>query len=313
MARIVSTVLVAALLAATAAAFALTEGLKLQPSPIRQTQLVSKVFSPVCDCDTSDASIRFRLRRADRLDVSIVDGGGAIVRALVRGQSLPAGRVAFDWDGYDNAGTVVPEGEYKFRVHLRRERKTIDLPNPISVDVTAPAIRSFVLSRDVLSPDGDRRADRVIVRYRFTEKARALLYANGRRAALTNFARDEDKLDWFGKVGGRPLPAGRYRLQLGARDPAGNVAPRTAPKPVVIRYVALGRNRIEVAAGARFAVRVSSDARRIRWRLGSRGGIARPGTLVLRAPLQRGRFTLTVTARGHSTRAAVLVGAAAPR
>ena len=70
-----STALVVALLAATAAAFVLTQGLKSQPSPIRGTK-VDDVFSPVCACDTETASIAFRLREADRLDVGIVDGAG---------------------------------------------------------------------------------------------------------------------------------------------------------------------------------------------------------------------------------------------
>ena len=75
----------------------------------------------------------------------------------------------------------------------------------------------------------------------------------------------------------------------------------------MVRYVALGRNRIIAIAGARFALRVSSDARQVRWSLGGRSGFARPGTLRLRAPLQKGRFTLTVSANGHATRAAVFV------
>ena len=73
MARIASTVLVVALLAATAAAFALTQGLKLQKSPIFGTQ-VQPVFSPVCGCDKQTARIAFKLRNADRIDVAIVDG-----------------------------------------------------------------------------------------------------------------------------------------------------------------------------------------------------------------------------------------------
>jgi hypothetical protein len=62
-----------------------------------------------------------------------------------------------------------------------------------------------------------------------------------------------------------------------------------------------------VLAGGRFAIRVSTDARRVRWTLGTRSGRARPGTLRLRAPRQDGRFTLTVSANGYTARAAVFV------
>ena len=99
MARIASTVLVVLLLAATAAAFALTQGLKLQKSPIFGTD-VQAVFSPVCGCDRSRARISFKLREADRIDVSIV-GGGDSVRTLERGRSYPKGPVVIDQHGHN--------------------------------------------------------------------------------------------------------------------------------------------------------------------------------------------------------------------
>ena len=76
----------------------------------------------------------------------------------------------------------------------------------------------------------------------------------------------------------------------------------------MIRYVALGRKRISVTAGARFALRVSvrraaACAGRSPAGAASRG----PARCDLRAPLQKGRFTLTVSANGHATRAAVFV------
>ena len=116
MARIASTVLVVALLAATAAAFVLTQGLKSQPSPIRGTQ-VDDVFSPVCACETETAAISFRLRKSDRIDAAIVDERGDIVRTLERGARYEAGRVELRWDGRDDAGEVLPEGSYKPRIH----------------------------------------------------------------------------------------------------------------------------------------------------------------------------------------------------
>ena len=305
MARIASTVLVVALLAATAAAFALTQGLKLQKSPIFGTE-VDTVFSPVCDCDRETATIAFRLREADRVDVTIVDGD-EVVRTIERRRSYPRGRVVVEWDGRDDAGRVLPEGEYQPRVRLDDAHFTTTLPNPIRIDVTAPSIQDVSIRPLVISPDGDGRADRVVIRYRLSEPGRGMLFVDDRRRALTRFARTEEQIVWNGKLGGRALRPGTYALQLAAFDPAGNRAERTVPVRVRLRFVALGRDRIEVVAGARFAVRVSADAERIRWRLGPRSGVGAPGTLVLRAPRQKGRFTLTVTANGRAARAAVLV------
>ncbi len=304
-ARIASTVLVVALLAATAAAFALTQGLKLEKSPIFGTQ-VQPVFSPVCNCDKETARIAFKLRKADRIDVSIVDGG-EVVRTIERGRRYPKGPVEIAWDGRDDAGRILPEGEYRPRIHVRGAHQTITLPNPIRIDVTAPVIRDVDVAPRVVSPDGDDRNDKVFVRYRLSEKGRGALFVNGKRRALTRFPRTEETIVWNAKVRGRPARPGVYGLQLVAFDPAGNRSSRTRAFPVAVRYVALGRSRILVAAGAPFAVRVSSDAERVRWTLGGRSGFARPGTLRLRAPLQKGQFTLTVSANGHTARAAVFV------
>jgi hypothetical protein len=69
--RFAPTVLVLALLGATAAAFAVSERLKLEPSPITKTR-VAKVFSPVCNCSQRVARVQFRLRRTDRLTVQVL-------------------------------------------------------------------------------------------------------------------------------------------------------------------------------------------------------------------------------------------------
>ena len=307
MARFAPAALVAALLVATGAAFAYTERLKLTRSPIGRPVAVDKVFSPVCECPSDVATIRFRLREADRLTVAIVRSGGAVVRELVRNRREPAGDVLVVWDGRDDAGAVVPEGSYRPRVRLLEGRRTITLPNPIRVDTTPPRFELVAVRPRVVSPDGDGRRDRVRARYRLSEPAQVSLFVDGQRRGLKRGRQEEGTIEWNGRDEGSFVREGVYAITLGARDAAGNAAARPRPRRVLVRYVALGRDRIPVPAGARFAVLVVSDAARVEWRLGARRGTARPGTLRLRAPLQPGRFTLTVTASGHAARAAVLV------
>jgi len=305
--RIASTVLVVALLAATLAAFALTQGLKQQKSPVFRTSVDPKIFSPTCGCESGSVTIAFRLRKPDLLDVTILDGD-KVVRTLASGERF-ARDAELEWDGRDDTGEVLPEGEYRPRVHLRGERSTITFPNPMEIDVTSPVLEAQRIAPRVISPDGDGRRDRTVIRYRLSEDARALLAVNHRRHTVTLFARRQGIIVWNGRRNGRALPAGLYRLVVSARDPAGNAliqSPRSSTT-VRIRYVALGRARIPVVAGSRFAVRVSADARRVRWRLGRRTGVASPGTLRLRAPGQKGTFTLLVTANGRTARAAVFV------
>ena len=151
--------LVVALLAATAAAFALTQGLKNQPAAIFGTE-VTKVFSPVCGCDSQTARSRSSSGIRTGWTSAIVDGSERVVRTIERDREYAAGLSRSQWDGRDDAGQVLPEAEYKPRIRLRDDRTTYTLPNPIRIDVTPPRLVQVGFGRSVISPDGDRRGDR---------------------------------------------------------------------------------------------------------------------------------------------------------
>src|SRR5262249_33060736 len=169
--RFAPAALVAALLVATAAAFAYTERLKLTPTPIKGTRVAPKLFSPVCECETGTTRIAFRLRKHDRVTVSILDRGGEVARTLVTGRPQRAGLVVVYWDGRDDLGRVVSQGTYKPRVKLALNRRTIVLPNPIRIDTTAPSVKSVEVSPRLFSPDGDGRAAHFTVSYRVDKPA----------------------------------------------------------------------------------------------------------------------------------------------
>lgn len=304
--RIVSTGLVAFLVVATAVAFAVTERLKLVRTPITGPR-VDKFFSPVCRCPKRETEIRFRLRRADRLTLAIVDDDREVVRTLFEAQPRRPGVVLEPWDGRDDTGAVVPEGTYRPRLRLLDDRRTIVLPTEIRVDMTRPRIRLLSLRPRVFSPDRDGRRERVIVRYRANERARGLLFVDGRRVERTRTQQPESQMDWFGKVDGRTLRAGVYRIAVGAEDLAGNVSREMPTALVRIRYVELARDAVRVRPGARFRVRVLTDSPSVRWRLAGRTGLAPSRRLVLRAPRSPGRYRLFVSAKGHGDSARLVV------
>lgn len=307
MSRYVSAALVAALLVATGLAFAITERLKLTPSPILGTSVPYKFFSPVCECDTDVAIIRFRLRKRDTIDVEILDRSGVVVRTLARRQPKDRGSVEIIWNGRDESGAVAPEGVYRPRVRLHKQRRTITLPNPITLDLTRPRFVAAAVRPLVFSPDGDARNELVKARYRLSERAQVSLIVDGRRQVLKRGTRERGVVQWFGLIDGVRVEPGRYRVQLGARDLAGNIARWTPPAVVEARSVALGRRLATAVAGGRFAILVVSDARRVEWRLSRARGTAPPGTLRLRAPGKPGRYRLIVTANGNSVSAIVVV------
>ncbi|GIU93764.1 MAG: hypothetical protein KatS3mg012_0221 [Gaiellaceae bacterium] len=311
MSRLPQTIVVLVLLGATAAAFAVTERLKLERSPITGTR-VDKVFSPVCECARDLAEISFVLRQGTRVTVDLLDREGDRVRTLVRDRPERQGRVAYIWDGRDDAGRIVPEGVYRPRVQLRRHGRTIVMPNPIRVDTSAPRIRVERVFPRVFSPDGDGRRDRVTATYVSDEPARAMLLVDGRRRAFERFPKTRGRLTWYGRVAGRPVRPGSYEIQLRGVDRAGNRSLSTRPITVRVRYVELSRERIEVVAGRRFSVRVSTDARSYRWRLARRTGVETRRLLVLRAPALPGEYVLYVVVGRRAARAEVVVAEPPP-
>jgi hypothetical protein len=297
--RLLPAVLVVGLLGGSAAAFAVTERLKLERSPVLGTQ-VGKVVSPFSG---RRVKIRFRLRKSDSLSLAIVDSHDRVVRAF-NSHRVRAGLKKYRWNGRDDVGNPVPDGTYRPRVHLSSEHRTILLPNPIVVDTKTPHISLSRTSLKVVSPDGDAIDDYLTVFFHTSEPARAVLYANGRKVVqLKSF--NAHSLKW-GRRNGMPTKAGDYRLWLRAVDQAGNRGPRTRVFTVRIRYIELGRHVIRARAGANIAVRVSTDARFYYWRIGPRHGRVRSRLLSIVAGAP-GRYHLVVSERGHKARALVVV------
>jgi FlgD Ig-like domain len=300
LARFLPVVLVVGLLGGSAAAFAVTERLKLERSPIFATR-VGKVVS----CASGRrVKIDFRVRKADDLSVAVVDGNDHVVRALVPSHHVRPGPQELKWNGCHDSGSPVPDGIYRPRVHLAGEHRTILLPNPIVVDTKVPQISMTRTNLKVVSPDSDAIDDYLTVFFHTSEPARAVLYANGRKVVqLKSF--NAHSLQW-GKRNGMPSKPGIYRLWLRAIDQAGNRGPRTSTFKVQIRYIELGRNVIRARAGGTINVRVSTDARFYYWRIGPRHGRVRTRRLSLGAGAP-GRYQLVVSERGHEARALVVV------
>lgn len=306
MSRLPQTLVVLALLGATAAAFAVTERLKLERSPITGTR-VDKVFSPVCECPHDFAVVSFILRRPETVTVRLLDSDGEVVRTLVTQRREEEGRVSYTWDGRDDLERVVEEGIYRPRVELQRNGRTIVLPNPMRVDTTPPVVTLVSALPRVFSPDGDGRRDRVAARFRLDEKARPELLVNGSRQALGRFGKREGRLLWFGKIDGKAVRPGIYEIRVRAADRAGNRSARSRAVPVRVRYVELGRDRVQAVAGERFSIFVSTDAHSYGWLFSGRRGVAERRVLRLRAPEAPGTYTLYVKVGRHADRAEVVV------
>ena len=295
-----------ALLAATAGAFALTQGAKVELIPIYRTH-VDKVFSPTCKCGTDIAKIDFRLRKTDRLTVWITHDG-TTVRTLVPGRTFKRGPVKLEFDGRDDNGGALPDGAYKPVVHLGNEHRTIEIPNTMVLDTKPPVVHVRHRIYTDISPDGDHHNDVFRIHYSVNKPAHGILFVDGHQIELTHFEPLKGTLVWYGKIGDRTVRPGKYVLEISAQDLAGN---RAKPFPfavVTVRYIRLGRTRVLVKPGAQFALLVLTDAPRFEWLFNGGRGTAGHGTLRLRAPSAPGVYRLYVQAAGHAAKALVVVG-----
>jgi hypothetical protein len=300
-ARVLSTAFLVVLLAATAAAFALTEGAKLELSPIYKTD-VAAVFSP----GITPGYIDFRLRKKDKLTVWMTSDGKRVA-TIVPGRTYKPGWVRLEFSGIAPDGLDLPDGGYMPVVHFAHSHRTITIPSTIRIDTKPPVIRFPKRQHAVISPDGDGHKDFYAVHYTLNEPAQAILYVNRKRYEVTRSEKLSGELVWRGRVGGLPAKPGIYVLSISARDLAGNV---TKPFPfaiVQVRYITLGRARILARPGARFAVSMSHDSPTVTWLLHGRHGVARGVTLHLRAPSKAGVYRLYVTAGTHTAEALVVV------
>jgi len=309
--RVLTTVTLLGLLVATAAAFAITEHLKLIKSRVYGT-LVTKIFSPTCHCSTSTAAVRIRLRHRDQVTVTIVDSHHHRVDTVVSGFHMVARHAhSFLWDGRTSSGRVAPDGVYYPWVHLEHaSHSTFKFINRITLDTKVPAVLSASAEKAVLFAGPGRS---VAIRYALSEPAHAVVYLGGQQLVVGRPTRTHSRIKWGGTnpKTGQAVPEGRYVLSIAARDDAGNETPRSARKrvTVVVRYIELAPRRIAVRAGRRLTVRVQTDASRYKWRLGGQRGLRRGRVLHLHAPTTPGTYRLVVTERGHSATALVRVRA----
>ena len=147
-----------ALVVATVAAFFIAQHIKVStplisgaPAPFPAT--INPISGGTCydralrrRVDYRASSISFYLLHAsDRVDVYMVNQGGARVDTLATGRSMKAALfphevpTKFTWDGRRQDGSVAADGRYYFTVHLIHQGRTVTIASgsgPLPVTVT---------------------------------------------------------------------------------------------------------------------------------------------------------------------------------
>jgi flagellar hook assembly protein FlgD len=232
----------AALVAASIAAFFVTQHLKVTTPLIAggagAPRPVPAVINPLhgVPCGKSNSgstTISFYLQhRSDDVIVSVVGAADdAVVRTVADGRHMrkdvriPDG--LFHWDGRSADGAAVPDGSYYFRVTLIHQNRTIDLTDvPVRVKTTVPHPVITSVQPTAIAPAG-----RVTIHYAGNENrgGTILLYrlsaANRPARLIKQFLTPwgGHTTVWDGTVAQQqPAPAGTYLLALEVSDAACN-------------------------------------------------------------------------------------------
>ncbi|HMJ02991.1 MAG TPA: N,N-dimethylformamidase beta subunit family domain-containing protein [Conexibacter sp.] len=309
------------LVLATLGAFVVTQKLKSSPPLVVRPHL-SAVFSPADDARVRRAKVSFWIVEGDDVSVSIVDEQGRIVRTLLDGYQLPERkRITRFWNGRTDEGAIAPDGDYRVRIALIHQGRTIELPRTIRLDTRPPRPRVT----DVEPHVGDgpaflpqRGVDAVTIHVRGTEgrRSRVLIYRTDvtppRRVGQLTIPFHRSTATWDGTLGGRPAPPGTYLMGLLVADRSGNTGtfPRRLPPAggpllpashagVTVRRLAGAPPLTPVDAGRRAVVLVDARGEPYRWalrRLGDPAVLARGSgsEARLRVPVPRGQSGLHV-------------------
>ncbi len=326
------------LMAATIGAFFLANRLKSKPPEIKVIRR-DTFFSPNGDGVRDKDTIVYMVSLNDRAKVDVVDADGVRVRRITDHQQLRGGRRGrVTWDGRDDDGKVVPDGEYRLRFILDEGRALL-APRPFYVDTTPPRPAVVVASDTPIVRSGAPVTFRVRGAGADTAPEFRVLRTDVSPAqTVRTFTGAIGKMtyDWDGRNDlGVPVPDGVYLIAVTAYDKARNRGegpklpldnpPRAVAdgRPgVTVRDIAVQPPIRAVRAGDPLRPRVDSRGRAFSWtlrRLGVRrpvqSGLAKAGqtSLVLRAPRgPSGIYLLRVESHHHAATVPIAVRARNP-
>jgi flagellar hook assembly protein FlgD len=138
------------LLVLAVGAFGLTRVLRASDDIVNTVEL-TRNLPPGGEADVSFATT---ISDPDA-DVFIIDSDEQRVKALLEGEELPAGRHDFSWDGTDDSGAKVPDGEYGIRVVLGEEGRDIVPPGSIHVGAVVAGNTSEDPAAPVMPGEGE--------------------------------------------------------------------------------------------------------------------------------------------------------------
>jgi hypothetical protein len=124
----------------------------------------------------------------------------------------------------------VPDGDYRVRVRMRDERRTIVIPVEVHVDTVPPRARLAGVSNTTLAP-----GESIRLTVETNEFGTPLLLVDGEPAAAGPSGKPgRREVVWAGRADGAELPPGLYAVTIVVEDQAGNRSEPTRPTHIAV-------------------------------------------------------------------------------
>jgi len=197
-------------------------------APSVTVSIEQEAFSPNQDGNQDTAVVLYALSRAASVDVHVLDETRSRVRTLLaehaiggQGASSGGSQHSFVWDGRDDHGRIVPDGQYYVRVTAKGSARQASNTVPLVVDTAPPLIRLANM------PEELSVREQVIEIEGVTEPDATLWLNDGLQPVAV------DSSGAF-RVEHR-LQEGENRIELDVTDPAGNRASVTRQVTLVLK------------------------------------------------------------------------------
>jgi flagellar hook assembly protein FlgD/outer membrane protein OmpA-like peptidoglycan-associated protein len=191
----------------------------------------SDVFSPNADGVKDTLTIRPRLKVTEGVasyTLRILDKAGQAVRTLQAQNRAPQD---FAWDGLDDKGRRVPDGQYTAELALEYQKgdKHLVKTGAFTVDTQPPTIEASA-EYGLFSPDGDGNRDFLPIDQKSSSEELwegAILNSKGQTVRSYYWKGQAASFRWDGKdENGNKIPDGQYSYRVKGTDRAGNTVVR---------------------------------------------------------------------------------------
>jgi subtilase family serine protease len=217
--------------------------------PISDIYLDQDLFSPNADGTRDELGVHFKVRSPVNLAVQIYDQGNNLVRNFDRSYDVVGEDAWIYWDGRDEAGRVVPDGEYRievmgidFYVSIDNTYPVVDLVRTLPIHVTECLTVGSLSAPDRTAIDGPGGVDEKCLEYRGEVGFLAMNY--GLKASAFNEVGEDTPItfsleasplgedDWSLKQEGagervfelNEQELSQYKYRISSTDGAGNKA-----------------------------------------------------------------------------------------